>query len=295
MYKTVVLKDLKTSEVHDYLNHAIVPRPICFASTIDAKGNVNLSPFSYFNLFGLNPPIVIFSPLQRIKDNTSKHTLQNILEVPEVVINIVSYDMIQQMSLSSCEFPKGTDEFIKSGVTKEPSVLIQPPRVRESPVQMECKVVEIKSAGDKGGSANLVIAEVLLMHINENMLDENGKIDQLKMDVVARLGGNWYARINANNLFEVEKPNREFGIGLDNLPGSIKNSKILTGNHLGQLGGVSALPDVDPNFEDEKLKNIFQYYSINPDEMESELHLYAADLLNNGQVNEAWQVLLALA
>jgi flavin reductase (DIM6/NTAB) family NADH-FMN oxidoreductase RutF len=295
MYKTVVLRDLKASEVHDYLNHAIVPRPICFASTIDAKGNVNLSPFSYFNLFGLNPPIVIFSPLQRMRDNTSKHTLQNILEVPEVVINIVSYDMIQQMSLSSCEFPKGTDEFIKSGVTKEPSVLIQPPRVRESPVQMECKVVEIKSAGDKGGSANLVIAEVLLMHINENMLDENGKIDQLKMDVVARLGGNWYARINANNLFEVEKPNREFGIGLDNLPGSIKNSKILTGNHLGQLGGVSALPDVDPNFEDEKLKNIFQYYSINPDEMESELHLYAADLLNNGQVNEAWQVLLALA
>ena len=295
MYKTVVLKDLNASEVHNYLNHAIVPRPICFASTIDMKGNVNLSPFSYFNLFGLNPPIALFSPLQRIRDNTSKHTLQNIIEVPEVVINIVSYDMIQQMSLSSCEFPKGTDEFIKSGFTKAPSVLIQPPRVYESPVQMECKVVEIKSAGGKGGSANLVIAEILLMHINENLLDENGKIDQLKMDVVARLGGNWYARINATNLFEVAKPNRELGIGLDNLPASIKNSKILTGNHLGQLAGVSELPGIDPNFEDEKLKNIFQYYSINPDEMEGELHLYAADLLNAGQVNEAWQVLLALA
>jgi flavin reductase (DIM6/NTAB) family NADH-FMN oxidoreductase RutF len=295
MYKTVVLKDLKASEVHNYLNHAIVPRPICFASTIDEKGNVNLSPFSYFNLFGLNPPIVIFSPLQRMRDNTSKHTLQNILEVPEVVINIVSYDMIQQMSLSSCEFPKGTDEFIKSGFKKEPSVLIQPPRVHESPVQMECKVVEIKSTGDKGGSANLVIAEVLLMHINENILDENRKIDQLKMDVVARLGGNWYARINAANLFEVEKPNRELGIGMDNLPASIKNSKVLTGNHLGQLANVHALPVIDPSFEDEKLKNIFQYYSIDPEEMESELHLHATDLLNSGKVNEAWQVLLALA
>ncbi len=277
------------------LNHAIVPRPICFASTIDAKGNVNLSPFSYFNLFGLNPPIAIFSPLQRMRDNTSKHTLQNILEVPEVVINIVSYDMIQQMNLSSCEFPKGTDEFIKSGFTKEPSVLIQPPRVYESPVQMECKVVEVKSAGDNGGSANLVIAEILLMHINENLLDENGKIDQLKIDVVARLGGNWYARINAANLFEVEKPSRELGIGMDNLPGSIKNSKILTGNHLGRLANVHTLPLIDPAFEDDKLKNIFQYYSINPDEMETELHLHAADLLDSGKVNEAWQVLLALA
>jgi len=295
MYKTVALKDLKASEVHSYLNHAIVPRPICFASTIDAKGNVNLSPFSYFNLFGLHPPIVIFSPLKRIRDNTTKHTLQNILEVPEVAINIVSYDMIQQMSLSSCEFPKGTDEFIKSGFTQEPSVLIQPPRVLESPVQMECKVVEVRPAGDEGGSGNLIIAEVLMMHINENILDGNGKIDQLKTDVVARLGGNWYARINSANLFEVEKPNRELGIGMDNLPESVKNSKILTGNHLGQLANVHLLPVIDPSFEDDKLKNIFQYYSLNPDEMENELHLHAADLLNIGKVNEAWQVLLALA
>jgi len=295
MHKTVVLKNLKASEVHSYLNHAIVPRPICFASTIDAKGNVNLSPFSYFNLFGLHPPTVIFSPLTRTRDNTAKHTLQNVLEVPEVVINIVSYDMIQQMSLSSCEFPKGTDEFIKSGFKKDQSVLIQPPRVQESSIQMECKVVEVKPAGNEGGSGNLIIAEVLMMHINEKILDENGKIDQLKTDVVARLGGNWYARINAANLFEVEKPNRKLGIGMDNLPESIKNSKILTGNHLGQLANVHSLPVIDPAFEDDTLKNIFQYYSLNPDEMERELHLYAKDLLNGGRVTEAWQLLLALA
>ena len=253
-----------------------LPRPICFASTVDADGNVNLSPFSFFNLFSTNPPVIIFSPSRRGRDNTTKHTLQNLLEVPEVAVNIVSYDMVQQVSLSSCEYPKGTDEFIKAGFTKESSILIKPPRVKESPVQMECKVLEIKPLGTKGGAGNLVIAEVLMMHINENILDENRKIDQRKLDLVARLGGNWYARINAANLFEVEKPNTAIGIGIDNLPASIKNSKILTGNHLGQLANVNETPSVDPVFEDDRLKNIFQYYSINPEEMEKELHLYAA-------------------
>ncbi len=295
MYKSVFLKDLTTAEAANMLNHAIAPRPICFASTVDARGNVNLSPFSFFNLFSSNPPVIIFSPARRVRDNTTKHTLQNILEVPEVAVNIVTYDMVQQVSLSSCEYPKGTDEFTKAGFTKEPSQLIKPPRVKESPVQMECKVIEVKSLGTEGGAGNLVMAEILVMHISKNVLDEDGKIDQRKLDLAARLGGNWYARVNANNIFEVKKPNTELGVGIDSLPGSIKNSKILSGNHLGQLANVNEMPFVDPAFEDEKLKNIFQYYSIEPEEMERELHLYAAILLNEGKIDEAWQVLLALA
>ena len=295
MYKTIILKDTKTSEVQNFLQHAIAPRPICFASTIDSNGNINLSPFSFFNLFSTNPPVIIFSPARRVRNNTTKHTLQNILEIAEVVINIVSYDMVQQVSLSSCEFPKDADEFIKAGFTKEPSLLIKPPRVKESPVQMECKVLEVKPIGTEGGAGNLIIAEVLMMHINENILDKNGKIDQRKLDLAARLGGNWYARINADNLFEVEKPNTSLGIGIDNLPESVKSSNILTGNHLGQLANVHEMPVIDPSFEDDKLKNIFQYYSLNPAEMEKELHWYAGKLLNEGKVNEAWQVLLALA
>lgn len=295
MYKTILLKDIKVAEVQKFLNYAVAPRPICFASTMDSKGNVNLSPFSYFNLFSVNPPVIVFSPSRKVRDNTTKHTFENLLEVPEVAVNIVTYNMVQQVSLSSCEFPKGTDEFIKTGFTKERSSVIKPPRVKESPVQMECKVLEIKPLGKEPGAGNLVIAEVLLMHINENILDKNGKIDQQKLDLVARLGGNWYARINRDNLFEVEKPTILIGLGIDNLPESIKHSNILTGNHLGQLANVHELPSVDPSFEDEKLKNIFQYYSLNPEEMETELHLYAAALLNEGKVNEAWQVLLALA
>ncbi len=293
MFKTVNLKDVKNSEAYNFLNHSIVPRPICFASTIDSKGNVNLSPFSYFNIFSANPPIVIFSPMRRMRNNTIKHTLENILDVVEVAVNVVSFDMVQQVSLSSCEFPKGTDEFNKAGLTKEPSILIKPPRVKESPVQMECKVIEVKALGQEGGAGNLVIAEVLMMHIDENILDENGKIDQQKMDVVARLGGSWYARINKENLFQVPKPNTELGIGIDNLPESIKISAVLTGNDLGQLANVHHLPAIDPSFEDEKLKNIFQYYSLNPDEMETELHKYAAELLGKGKVLDAWQVLLS--
>jgi flavin reductase (DIM6/NTAB) family NADH-FMN oxidoreductase RutF len=295
MYKTIILKNISASEAQDFLQHAIAPRPICFASTIDLKGNVNLSPFSFFNMFSTHPPIVIFSPARRIRNNTTKHSLQNIMEVPEVVINIVIYDMIQQVSLSSCEYPKGTDEFLKSGFTKEPSLLVKPPRVKESPVQLECKVLEVKPLGTEGGSGNLIIAEILIMHINENILDKNGKIDQHKINHVARLGGNWYAKISANNLFEVEKPSTQLGIGIDNLPESIRNSNVLTGNHLGQLANVHEMPLVDPSFEDEKLKNIFLYYSLSPEEMERELHLYAATLLNEGKVKEAWQVLLALS
>jgi flavin reductase (DIM6/NTAB) family NADH-FMN oxidoreductase RutF len=295
MFKTLHLKDLKTAEVQNFLNHAIAPRPICFASTIDLNGNVNLSPFSFFNFFSTNPPIAIFSPSRRVRNNTTKHTLENILEVPEVCINIVNYEMVQQVSLCSCEFPKETDEFIKSGFTKEPSELIKPPRVKESPVQMECKVVEVKHLGTEGGAGNLIICEIMIMHINENILGKNGMIDQQKIHHVARLGGNWYAKITSENLFEVEKPNVELGIGFDQLPTSVRNSKILTGNQLGQLANVHEMPEINPAFDDEKLKNIFQYFSTDPEEMEKELHLYAAELLNQGKVNEAWQVLLALS
>ena len=288
------LKDIDTLTAQHFLLHSIAPRPICFASTINKQGNVNLSPFSFFNLFSVNPAIIIFSPSRRVRDNTTKHTLQNILEVPEVVVNIVSYDMIQQASLASCDYPAGTDEFLKAGFTKQPSQLIKPPAVKESPVQMECKVLEVKPLGTQHGAGNLVIAEVLMIHINENILNGNGKIEQNKLDLVARLGDNWYTRANASTIFEIEKPNTHLGIGVDALPGNIRNSKILTGNDLAQLANVSELPFVDAAFEDDKLKNIFQYFSPDPGEMETELHIYAKELLQRGNVTGAWQVLLAL-
>lgn len=291
---TLQLKNLPPAERQNFLQHAVAPRPICFASTIDAAGNVNLSPFSFFNLFSSNPPIVIFSPARRVRDNTTKHTLENVLEIPEVVINICDYNMVQQISLASCEFPKGTDEFIKAGFTKAPSQIVKPPRVKESPVQLECKVIEVKALGTGGGAGNLVIAEVLLMHINEAILnDDNTMIDQTKLQHIARLGGDWYCKVDSSNLFKVEKPNIKLGVGVDALPASIRNSKILTGNNLGQLGNVHDMPFVDPAFDDNRLKNIIQYYSISPDEMEKELHLYAKELLDAGKVAAAWQVLLS--
>jgi len=290
---TLNLKDLKPADVQNYLQHAIAPRPICFASTIDKAGNVNLSPFSFFNLFSSNPPIVIFSPARRVRDNTTKHSLQNVQEVAEVVINMVDYDMVQQTSLASCDFPKGTNEFIKAGFTEEKATLVSPPMVKESKIKLECKVIEIKPLGTEGGAGNLVICEVLCMHIDESILDENNRIDQTKIHHVARLGGDWYAKVDETNLFKVAKPNIALGIGVDALPESIRESTILTGNNLGQLANLNEMPFVDPGFNDDKLKNIIQYYSINPEEMEKELHRYAKELLDNQQVNEAWQVLLA--
>jgi len=287
------LKDLKPADAQNYLQHAIAPRPICFASTIDKAGNVNLSPFSFFNLFSSNPPIVIFSPARRVRDNTTKHSLENVLEVPEVVINIVDVDMVQQTSLASCEFPKGTNEFIKAGFTAEKATLVGPPMVKESKIKMECKVIEVKPLGTEGGAGNLVICEVLCLHIDDSILDEHHKIDQTKLHHVARLGGDWYARIDESNLFKVAKPNTQLGIGIDTLPETIRNSRILTANNLGQLANVHEMPFVDPAFYDDKLKNIIQYYAINPDEMDKELHRYAKELLDQDKVNEAWQVLLA--
>jgi flavin reductase (DIM6/NTAB) family NADH-FMN oxidoreductase RutF len=287
------LKNLKPAEKQYYLQHVIAPRPICFASTIDKAGNINLSPFSFFNLFSSNPPIVVFSPARRVRDNTVKHTLQNVLEVPEVVINIVTYDMVQQASLASCEFAKEVNEFAKAGFTKVAATIVKPPMVKESKVQMECRVIEVKPLGTEGGAGNLVICEVLVMHIDDSLLDENKKIDQRKINHVARLGGDWYCVVNESNLFQVEKPNTQLGIGIDTLPPSIRNSKILSGNNLGQLANVHELPAIEPSFDDIHLKQIIQYYSVNPEEMEKELHLYAKKLLDEGKVKEGWQVLLA--
>jgi flavin reductase (DIM6/NTAB) family NADH-FMN oxidoreductase RutF len=289
---TLDLKELKIIDVQNYLQHAIGPRPICFASTIDKNGNVNLSPFSFFNLFSSNPPVVIFSPARRVRDNTTKHSLQNVYEVPEVVINIVDYDMVHQASLASCEFSKEVNEFIKAGFTEEKATIVTPPMVKESKVKMECRVMEIKPLGESGGAGNLVICEVIRMHIDESILDENKKIDQKKLHHVARLGGDWYCKVDETNLFHVPKPNIHIGIGVDALPEDIRNSPILSGNQLAQLANVNEMPFVDPAFNDDRLKNIIQYYSINPNEMEKELHLYAKELIDQGKINEAWQVLL---
>lgn len=295
------LKDLSTIQKQYYLQHVIAPRPICFASTIDKTGNVNLSPFSFFNLFSSNPPIVIFSPARRVRDNTTKHTLENILEVPEVVINIVTYDMIHQTSLASCEFGKEVNEFIKAGFTEEKATMVKPPMVKESKVKLECKVIEVKPLGTEAGAGNLVICEVLKMHIDDSLLDSTStaaqdflKIDQRKINHVARLGGDWYCVVNENNLFRVDKPNTQLGIGIDSLPKNIRNSKILSGNHLGQLANVHEMPFIQPSFDDAHLKQIIQYYSINPEDMEKELHSYAKKLLDENKVNEAWQVLLSI-
>jgi flavin reductase (DIM6/NTAB) family NADH-FMN oxidoreductase RutF len=291
---TLDLAGLKPAEKQYYLQHVIAPRPICFASTIDKEGKVNLTPFSFFNLFSSNPPIVIFSPARRIRDNTTKHTLENVLEVPEVAINIVTFDMVQQVSLASCEFPKGVNEFIKAGFTPQPSTLIRPPMVKESKVKLECRVNEVKSLGNDPGSGNLVICEVLKMHIDESLLDADKKIDQRKINHVARLGADWYCVVNENNLFEVEKPNTQIGVGIDALPRSVRHSKILSGNDLGQLANVYEIPAVDPSFDDVNLKQIIQYYSINPTDMEKELHSYAKKLLEERKIKEAWQVLLTI-
>ncbi len=291
---TLDLSSLSSVEKQNWLQHAIAPRPICFASTIDKEGNVNLSPFSFFNLFSTQPPVVIFSPSRRVRNNTTKHSLQNVYEVPEVVINICDFEMVQQVSLASCDYVKGIDEFIKAGFTKAAATVVKPPMVKEAKINLECKVIEIKSLGEEGGAGQLVFAEILLMHVDETILADDGKmIDQLKLHHIARLGGDWYSVVNETNLFKVPKPNVQLGIGIDALPETFRKSKILSGNNLGQLANVNEVPFVDVSYEDDKLKNIIQYYSIDPDEMETELHIYAKELLNDGKVQAAWQILLS--
>lgn len=287
---TLHTSDLTTVEKQHYLQHLVAPRPIALASTITKNGSVNLSPFSFFNLFSNNPPIVIFSPARRLRDNSTKHSLENILEVPEVVINIVTYDMVHQVSLASCEFPKGTDEFEKAGFTKEKASLVKPPLVKEAKAKLECKVIEVKPLGNEGGAGQLVIAEVLCIHINDELLDNQKQINQEKLELVARLGGDWYAKISSDNLFKIPKPNRNIGIGMDALPAQIRNSSVLTGNHLAQLANVDRMPEREINFHDGRLDALFYYFK--GCHQQHRIHNYAKELLEDGKTDHAWQVLL---
>lgn len=292
---TINPKEISVPQMHGYLLGAITPRPIAFASTMDKEGNINLSPFSFFNVFSANPPILIFSPSRRGRDNSTKHTLENVLEHPEVVINLTDYAMAEQMSLASTEYDKGVNEFIKAGLTMEPSVMVKPPRVGEAPAAFECKVNEIVSLGPGGGAGNLVISEVLLAHFQDHILDENKKIDPRKMDAIARLGANWYARITPDSLFEIEKPAASKGIGVDQIPETIRNSNILTGNDLGRLGNIEHLPDrgsVDTFGNSPEVMKLKERYSRDPEEFTHQLHLLASEYIKIGDTETAWKVLL---
>ncbi len=278
-YLTLDPQQAPPHKLQSYLQGAIAPRPIAFASTVDKTGMVNLSPFSFFNLFGTNPPVLIFSPSRRVRDNTVKHTLENVKEVPEVVINIVNYSMVDQASLASCEYPKGVNEFVKSGFTELPSVKVKPPRVAESPASFECKVNQVISLGDEGGAGNLIICEILLAHFSEAILDANSNIDPQKLDAVARMGGDFYCRAQGENLFKVAKPNTKLGIGFDQLPEWIRTSKILSGNDLAKLANVEKSPiaesPVNAGIPDEGTR-----------------HHLAKKLLAEGKIEEAWAILL---
>ena len=266
---------IKTAQLHAYLLGSVAPRPICFASTIDAEGNANLSPFSFFNVFGSNPVTLIFSPARRVRDNTIKHTLENCYATKEVVISVVNYNMVQQMSLASCEYPKGVDEFAKAGFTPEKAQHVKPFLVKESPVNMECIVKQVIETGQEGGAGNLIICEMVAMHINDAVLNESGQIDPHKIDLVARMGGDYYCRASGDAVFTVPKPNMKLGVGIDALPEAIRNSTVLTGNDLGMLANVAELPAGA------------EHASLSQD-----LHLKARDLLAQQMVDEAWLALL---
>ncbi|WP_103069345.1 flavin reductase family protein [Aquimarina sediminis] len=287
---TIDPSQVTTGKLHGLILGAIGPRPIAFASTMDANGVANLSPFSFFNVFSANPPILIFSPARRVRDNTTKHTLENAKLTKEVVINIVNYDIVQQMSLSSTEYPEGVNEFEKSGLSMVPSEKVKAYRVGESPVQFECKVNQVVPMGDQGGAGNLIICEVLLMHVNESVLDEDHKIDQHKIDQVARMGGNWYTRANMG-MFEVPKPLSAIGMGVDSLPEDIKKSTIFTGNDLGKLGNVVNIPEKLDALEfvnkHSDIKNKIQQANL------IEIHKFAKQYLDQDEIDTAWNILAA--
>lgn len=288
-------KSLAIPKLHQYLLGAVGPRPIAFASTMDKDGNHNLAPFSFFNVFSANPPIMVFSPARSGRTNTTKDTYNNIKEVPEVVINIVNYDIVHQMSLASSPYPAGVSEFLKAGFTPISSERIKPMRVAESPVQFECKVNQVIELGNEGGAGNLVICEVVQIHINENVLDENGMIDQQKIDLVARMGGNWYCRADKNSMFEISKPITTCGIGYDQIPEDIRNSTVLTGNDLGHLGGIEELPnETDVNeYKLLELSELFVSLEGESAKLETALHERAKKLLSENKLEEAWLTLLS--
>lgn len=270
--KIVDPKDINSVQLQSILQTAIAPRPIALASTINKNGEVNLSPFSFFNMFSTRPPVIIFSPSRRVRDNTTKHTLENLLEVPEVVIGNVNFDMVQQVSLASTEYDDGVNEFTKSGFTMKPATLVKPPLIAESPVNFECKVLDIKSLGEEGGAGNLVIAEIVKIHIQEQFLNDEGQLDQAKLDLVARLGANYYSRNNENNLFEVPKPLVTKGIGYDQLPEVIKSSSVFTGNNLGMLANIEELSGTEFHADED-------------------IHREAQKELHQNQIEKAWQLL----
>jgi len=283
-------KSLSTSKLHGYLLSAVAPRPIAFASTLDADGNPNLSPFSFFNVFSANPPILIFSPARRVRDNTTKHTLENAELTKEVVINVVNYDMVHQMSLSSTEYPEGVNEFEKAGLTMLKSDVVRPFRVAEAPVQFECKVNDIIKLGTEGGAGNLIICEVVKLHIDDAVLDENEAIDQKKLDLVARAGGSYYSRAK-DGFFEIPKPIATLGIGVDSFPDHVKNSMILTGNDLGMLGNIETLPA--ENKVNAFVKEAGERYPNIKTATHREKHKLAHDYLSFGDVESAWKILLS--
>ena len=270
--KTIFPQDLSNFELQTLLQTAIAPRPIALASTVDQDGNINLSPFSFFNMFSSNPPVVIFSPARRVRDNATKHTLENVLEVPEVVIGIVNYKIVQQISLASTEYGKEVNEFVKAGLTMKDADLVRPKLIEDCPVNLECKVLEVKPLGTEGGAGNLVICEVIKIHVREEYLNEQGILDQKKLDLVARLGGNWYSRNNADNMFEVPKPLVTKGIGFDQLPDVIKFSLVFTGNDLGMLANTEELPIGDFTSEET-------------------IHQEAQKLLHQHEISKAWEIL----
>jgi flavin reductase (DIM6/NTAB) family NADH-FMN oxidoreductase RutF len=287
---------METGAFHSLLLSAVAPRPIAFASTIDADGRPNLAPFSFFNVFSSNPPIAIFSPARRVRGNTTKHTLDNVEAVNEVVINVVTYDMVHQMNLASTEYPVGTNEFDKAGFTAIASDLVRPFRVKESPIQFECRVREVIKLGNEGGAGNLIVAEILRMHISEDVMTPQGGIDPHRLDLVARMGGDWYCRASGSALFEIAKPGREHGIGVNALPTKVRKSNVLTGNDLGLLGSVHALPskeEVAAFSHGPLVASIFAKHAQQDHEATRQLHLAAKSLVEQGKLHEALMTLLA--
>lgn len=280
--------------LHDLLLGTVSPRPIALASTVDGEGNVNLSPFSFFNIFSTRPPVLVFSPSRRQRDNTTKHTLENILETKEVVINTVSYSIVEQVSLASAEYGKGVNEFMKAGLTEIKSERVKPPRVKESPASFECEVMEVKSLGTEGGAGNLVICEVLLIHVHNDIFDERGNVDPKKMDSVARMGRDFYSHANEDSIFELPRPGSPAGIGMDQLPAAIRNSKVLTGNNLGRLANIDRLPSADEvkTFSDNFNYNLL-FQSTGGDRITA-IHQHAQLLLANGELKKAWLLLLSV-
>jgi len=295
MIREIDPKQVSTAFIHKFLLGSVAPRPIAFASTIDRDGRPNLAPFSFFNAFGVNPTTLIFSPSRRGRDGTTKHTYQNIKEVPEVVINVVTYDMVHQTSLASTEYLKGVNEFVKAGFTAEPSVTVRPFRVKESPVQFECKVRQVIETGEGGGAANLVICEILMIHANEEILDSEGLPDAHKIRLIGRHGREYYVAAFGESLFEVEKPKAPAGMGIDQLPEAIRHSKILTGNNLGQLGNFEKIPSSEEIHEicsRPEIKMLFQQFKNNPVQLNIEIQLLAKKMMDEGKVWEAFVVLM---